>query len=154
MISLSNSSASKAVQDKLNTFISRLNSDERKALAAWIEKILEVKELETTKSHKAKALLQILKESKPLYPLIRETASVAKEVGWDNRKGGSRAFLAGAGVGIAFFGFQGAGLAALGGAVGFPLWVVFGGGGTLAYTILAEIRSSKSNDDPEKLKDI
>jgi hypothetical protein len=38
---------------------------------------------------------------------------------------------------------QGAGIAALGGAIGLPLWVVFGAGGAFLGVLIEEIRKSR-----------
>jgi hypothetical protein len=56
------------------------------------------------------------------------TGKALKELGWDNRGLSGRLGIATA-IGTAvIFGGQGAGIAALGTAIGVPLWVVFGAG--------------------------
>ena len=56
------------------------------------------------------------------------TGKALKELGWDNRGLSGRLGIATA-IGTALiFGGQGAGIAALGTAIGVPLWVVFGAG--------------------------
>jgi hypothetical protein len=53
-----------------------------------------------------------------------------KRVGWDERGLPERIALSAAATAAALiFSGQGAGIAALGGAIGVPLWVVFGAGG-------------------------
>ncbi len=56
------------------------------------------------------------------------TAKAVKELGWDNRGLSGRLGIATAIATAVIFGGQGAGIAALGTAIGVPLWVVFGAG--------------------------
>ncbi|OCC02401.1 hypothetical protein BA190_24055 [Labrys sp. WJW] len=53
--------------------------------------------------------------------------------------------IAGAGAGLAFFGTQGAGIAALGTAAGVPLWVVPGAGSMFAKTLHEELTKRKGD---------
>lgn len=56
------------------------------------------------------------------------TGKALKELGWDNRGLSGRLGIATAIATAVIFGSQGAGIAALGTAIGVPLWVVFGAG--------------------------
>jgi len=56
------------------------------------------------------------------------TGKAVKELGWDNRGLSGRLGIATAIATVVVFGGQGAGIAALGTAIGVPLWVVFGAG--------------------------
>jgi hypothetical protein len=56
------------------------------------------------------------------------TGKALKELGWDNRGLSGRLGIATAIATVVVFGGQGAGIAALGTAIGVPLWVVFGAG--------------------------
>jgi hypothetical protein len=56
------------------------------------------------------------------------TVKAFKELGWDNRSLSGRFGIATAVTTAVIFGSQGAGIAALGTAIGVPLWVVFGAG--------------------------
>ena len=71
-----------------------------------------------------------------------------KEAGWDNRSATARFGLGGAAVGLALFGSQGAGIAALGTAIGVPLWVVLGGGAAFANWLVEELsRRPKAEEE-------
>lgn len=59
---------------------------------------------------------------------------------WDERGTKSRFGIAGAGVGLAVFGTKGAGIAALGGAIGVPLWIVLGAGAYFAPVLIEELK--------------
>jgi hypothetical protein len=48
-----------------------------------------------------------------------------------------------AATGVALFGGQGAGVAALGTAVGVPLWVIFGAGGAFMGVLYEELTGKK-----------
>lgn len=56
------------------------------------------------------------------------TGKALKELGWDNRGLPGRLGISTAIATAVIFGGQGAGIAALGSAIGVPLWVVFGAG--------------------------
>jgi hypothetical protein len=68
-----------------------------------------------------------------------------KSAAWDNRSLTARLGLSGAIAGAVFFGGQGAGIAALGTAIGVPLWVVFGAGAAFLGVLYDEISGKKSN---------
>jgi hypothetical protein len=59
-----------------------------------------------------------------------------KRVGWDQRGLPERITLSAAAVAALIFSGQGAGIAALGGAIGVPLWVVFGAGGAFIGVLI------------------
>ena len=68
-----------------------------------------------------------------------------KALAWDNRGLAARLALGGAIVGVVFFGGQGAGIAALGTAIGVPLWVVFGAGSAFLGVLYDEIMRREPN---------
>lgn len=71
--------------------------------------------------------------------MVKILAQETKRLGWDERGTKSRFGIAGAGIGLAVFGGQGAGIAALGGAIGVPLWVVLGAGAYFAPVLIDEL---------------
>ena len=71
--------------------------------------------------------------------MIKLMSREMKRYGWDNRSTSTRFGLTGAAVGIALFGGQTAGIAALGGAVGVPLWIVLSSGALFAHTLYSEL---------------
>ena len=62
---------------------------------------------------------------------------------WDNRSFPTKIGLGASSVALIVFGTQGAGIAALGTAIGIPLWVVFGAGATFAGVLYEEITGKK-----------
>jgi len=74
-----------------------------------------------------------------------------KSVAWDDRGLMARAGIVSAVVAAVLFGSQGAGVAALGTAIGVPLWVVFGAGGAFVAALYQELTGHKHVPrDPKK----
>jgi hypothetical protein len=67
------------------------------------------------------------------------TIKYLKQFAWDDRGLVGRMALGGAIVGAVLFGGQAAGIAALGTAIGVPLWVVFGAGAAFLGVLYEEI---------------
>ena len=62
-----------------------------------------------------------------------------KRLGWDERSKKSRTGIAVGGAALALVGGQGAGIAALGTAIGLPLWIVLGAGAYFAAGIVEDL---------------
>lgn len=116
--------------------------EEKSAVKAWLAKLLEIREANLPAHWKAKAAIAATIESKVALPLIKTVASQAKALGWDNRTPAQRIGLAAAAVGLATFSSTGAGIAALGGAIGLPLWVVLGAGSMFAKYLYDDLSQS------------
>ena len=126
---------------------------ERDALRRWAEGLLQIRAKNISVSRKAKEAIVFATESKVIVPVIKKLAIELKRVGWDNRSWKSRL---GMGAGVATLvaaGSAGAGIAAMGTAIGVPLWVVIGAGATLAGTIVDEVKS-KANKPKTAYTDI
>jgi hypothetical protein len=130
---------------KIQDFLNGISEQEKEALADWLDSLLEIRKSAFNRKQKLNQLTVVLKNSRPLLPVVKQLSTETKRIIWTERKGGFRSFLAGSAFAIFLFGFQGAGIAAFGGAIGLPLWVVFGGGSTLAYALLSELRK----DEPQ-----
>lgn len=118
--------------------------EERNNLSEWIEQLLLIKNSELSKLQKSKKALKVTLSKESIFPLIKLIYKFFKKHVWDNRDKKSRLGIFGIGVGMTFFAGQGAGIAALGGAIGVPLWIIFGAGATFAGFILEEIDRKKS----------
>ncbi len=94
-------------------------------------------------------LLEIRDSDKSVTEKLTEATSLAleqiKKFAWDDRGLVGRAALGGAVAGAVLFGGQGAGIAALGTAIGVPLWVVFGAGAAFAGVLYEEITGARPN---------
>ena len=86
------------------------------------------------------------KDKRIIFPILKSISKAVKKFAWDKRNAKSRLGILGLGLGLTVFAGQSAGIAALGSAVGVPLWIVFGAGGTFAGFIIEEIeRNHKHN---------
>ena len=124
---------------------STANAAEKEALRIWIERLLEIKDSDLTAAQKAKEAISVTGSSNVVLPTVKMIARETKRLAWDNRGLKGRLGLGGAAVGIAIFGGQGAGIAALGTAIGVPLWVVFGAGTAFLGVLYEEITGRKPN---------
>ena len=131
-------------QTQLAVRIANAASDSEKvALKTWIEHLLAVKEADLTKLQKSKEAIRLTADSEVIIPTIKLLAKEIKRLAWDDRKLKGRLGIGGAAVGVALFGGQGAGIAALGSAIGVPLWVVFGAGAAFVGVLYEELTGEK-----------
>jgi hypothetical protein len=119
---------------------------EREAFRVWLGRLLEIRDSPHPAAAKAKAAILATKESKIVWPVVKNVGKSLKRFSWDDRKSASRWGIVGAGASIALFGVSGVGLAAFGGAIGIPLWIVFGAGGVLAHALYEELADSKTEE--------
>ena len=112
---------------------------EREALLFWVVRLIQIRESSLSGIQKAKQALQLTSKSKVVWPVVKILSQEVKRLGWDERGTKSRFGMVGAGVGLALFGSQGAGIAALGTAIGVPLWVVLGAGAYFAPVLIDEL---------------
>lgn len=140
---------------------SSASEQEREALLLWMVQLLQIRESSLSSVQKAKQALQLTSRSKVIWPVVKILAQEVRRLGWDERGTKSRFGIVGAGVGLAFFGSQGAGIAALGTAVGVPLWVVLGAGAYFAPVLIEELtkltpksRQPKARDGKSEVVDV
>jgi len=119
------------------------NAAEKEALRIWIERLLALKATNLPAAQKAKQAISLTADSKIVLPAVKIIARETKRLAWDERGLKARLGLGGAAVGVALFGGQGAGIAALGTAIGVPLWVVFGAGAAFAGVLYEEVTGKK-----------
>jgi len=107
----------------------------------WAEQLLAIK-ADTSLSllGKIRKSIGVTANYKVLLPFLKNCARQLKKSGWDDRPKSWRMGLAGAAVGLTFFSGQSAGIAALGGAIGVPLWVVLGAGASFMNLLIQEIK--------------
>ena len=118
--------------------------EHRLALKTWAERLLAIKDSTLPPWQKAKEAMSATRASRVIWPTLKVVAKRVKSLGWDDRSGPARAFMGVAAVSAAVFGGKAAGIAALGTAVGVPLWVVFGAGAGFATAVAKEVsRKSK-----------
>jgi len=119
------------------------SAEELSALEVWAEELLAIRNSNLSVFRKTKRAVEATLQRKVIFPIVKNFSTELKRVGWDERSWAAR--LLGAGVLAAIaVGGQGAGIAALGGAIGVPLWIVFGAGGAFAGTLLDEIQKTQA----------
>ena len=118
------------------------NPAELDALRVWAQTMLDIKASDQSIIQKAKAAILASSNKQALAPLLHVGWREMKRVGWTERGLPARMAIGAATAALTLSG-QGAGIAALGGAVGVPLFIVFGAGGALAGVIIDEARKGK-----------
>ncbi|MEZ5814168.1 MAG: hypothetical protein R3E13_05515 [Alphaproteobacteria bacterium] len=125
--------------------IDNTNVSEQNRLQQWLAELLAIKNSPICDYQKAKKAIALTRQHKVIFPVIRSLSKLVKKHLWDNRTQKGRLGMIGAGIGITFFGGQSAGIAALGGAIGLPLWIVLGAGGAFAGVMLEELKYKKDS---------
>lgn len=115
------------------------STSDRQLLIDWVTQLLILKDAPIGQLEKAQKAIAITASSNAAVAAAKIVAGYVKRVAWDERGPAARFGLGGAALGLAVFGSQGAGIAALGTAVGVPLWVVLGAGGSMAGALLEEL---------------
>ena len=116
---------------------------DRELLQRWGQSLLEIKRSDGSTFNKAKRTLQVSAKSDSLIPLVKLLAKETQRLGWEERGLPARIAIAAAIAALVTTGGSGAGIAALGGAIGVPLWIVFGAGGAFLGVLLEELRKSR-----------
>ena len=122
---------------------SRTTAIEKEALVRWIDRLLELKESNLPTLEKAKNAISFTTGNSVVATSAKLIGREIKRVGWDDRSLTARLGMGAAATGVALFGGQGAGVAALGTAVGVPLWVIFGAGGAFMGVLYEELTGKK-----------
>lgn len=115
-------------------------SEERVALSNWIAAMLAIRNSRADKLSQAKEAIEVTAKSGVILRILKMIAAAIKKHGWDERGGTARTGIAVSALTFLVFGSQGAGVAALGTAIGVPLWVVFGSGAMLLKVIYDELQ--------------
>ena len=122
------------------TIVEATPLEHRPALMLWAQRLRDIAASDLSKVRKAKEALAATKESRLIWPIIKTAAARLKQMGWVDRSPKAKVFMVTAAVSATLFGGKAAGIAALGTAIGVPLWVVFGAGAAFATGIVEEIR--------------
>ena len=130
-------------------YLNQTSIEEQKALLAWARGLQEIKNSNLESLEKAKKAIMLTVNSGTIQPFLGYLGAEIKRVGWDERGLPERMALSAAAVGALLFSGQGAGIAALGGAIGVPLWVVFGAGGAFIGVLINEVQRRISDEEDE-----
>jgi hypothetical protein len=122
---------------------------ERTALEKWANDLLRIRDCDIDTLEKAKQAIELTLDAEVVWPAVTILGSEIKRVGWDERSLPARLGLSGVALAATVFSGKAAGIAALGTAVGVPLWVVFGAGGTFIGVLIDEISKAAQSDVAE-----
>ncbi|WP_368413036.1 hypothetical protein [Dongia sp.] len=123
--------------------IGQLNAEERELLMRWAQQLLDVRSANTSTREKIKQAARVATQCKPILPVVKLIGREVKRLGWDDRGLPARVSLSAVLVSVTLFGWAGSGIAAFGGAIAVPLWIVFGAGAGFAAIIIDEVRRTK-----------
>jgi hypothetical protein len=118
------------------------NLEQQQALLEWSKELLAIRHSDDSVAAKGKAAVAATAQRKVIWPIVRVVLNRLKRLGWDERSWKARLGIGTALATVAIFGGQGAGIAALGTAIGVPLWIVFGAGGTFAGLLIDELEEA------------
>lgn len=131
--------------------VSRLEDTDRVAMQAWAERMLAIQNNQAlSASTKLRQMVGTSVSGGVPSVVIRQVWAATKEAFpnataqfWGQRSLPAKLAMGGIAISLAAFGGQGAGIAALGGAVGIPLWVLFGAGGGFIGILYEELRKGR-----------
>ncbi|KAB8189290.1 hypothetical protein FKV24_009405 [Lysobacter maris] len=130
------------VKDIGRAIVTATKPEDLDALRFWAQKMLDIRASNFSAFEKSKRAIAASIDKKVLAPILNVVWREMKRVGWEERSLPAKMAMSAAAAALTLSG-QGAGIAALGGAIGVPLFVVFGAGGALAGVIIEEIRRKK-----------
>lgn len=118
-----------------------LNERERAAIVAWLLELDRIRGSDAPARTRMREALRATTREPLVRAVLTASGRQLVELAWEDRSWAQR--LAGLGILTTTVLLDGrrAGIAALGSAVGVPLWVVFGGGGALVGVFLDELEA-------------
>ena len=125
----------------------RATPAQREALVRWLNRLAEIRSSAESAANKGRLAVQETMRAEVILPLVKDLGAEVKRLGWDERGTKSRFGIVGAGLALAAFGTQGVGIAALGTAIGVPLWLVVGSGAYFIPVLLEELQQHMRGDD-------
>lgn len=125
--------------------INELPEHDRQLIHTWLSALVVIRNSTVSRREKIAAAIEV---TRPVAGLLSKLGfERIKPKIWDERSWMTRIGLGAAVVTAASIGSEGAGIAALGGAIGVPLWILFGSGGALVGAVLDKIKVGSS--DPQ-----
>ena len=137
----------------IRKIVSSLSEQEKLNVSGWASEIFEIHRSPISRRAKARQALKITKDAgigkatlKAFFGAAKQSGAVGKAA-WNNRSKSAKIGISAAVATVAVFGTQGAGVAALGTAIGLPLWMVTGAGAMFAATLAEEAKRSNKTDE-------
>ena len=118
----------------------RARPAEAQVLMDWARGLSAIRLGELRGRKKVAAQLALIRDTKAAWPLVKVMARALKIIAWDARSWKLRLGLGAIVATFVVVGNAGAGIVALGGGLGLPLWVLMGGGGVLVGLLADLVR--------------
>lgn len=122
----------------------RLQPEQRRAVVEWAQQMLRIRDEPGAPLRKARRALEATYRSDVVVAVLSTTVGTVRQIAWSDRSWSARLGLGAAAVTLTTLGGKGAGIAAMGGAVGVPLWMVLGAGGSFAGMLVDELSKARS----------
>jgi len=127
--------------------VADLDLDQKMALMSWAQELVAIRSADVSLPRRAAAAVKASMRRETVAVLLKRIQGSATKAGvrakvllWDNRNWATRVALGGVGAGLAVGGAEaGAGIAALGSAIGVPLWLVTASGGAFLGALIDEL---------------
>lgn len=129
-----------AAQPALVQSLLRATPAEQHLLLSWSRGLGVIRHSDKSAREKAVAVVGLTREKRATWPIVKLIARALKQVLWDARSWKLRLGVGAIVVTFIAVGNGGAGIVALGGGIGLPLWVLMGLGGVVAGVLVDAIK--------------
>jgi hypothetical protein len=126
-------------RQKIRSLGAKLSLEQRQELLQWAECMVAIRESNAPAHLRARQAVRETWQRVSIHAVIRSLSRELKHHGWSERSWAARLGMGAAAGAAVTVGGKGAGIAAMGGAIGVPLWMVFGAGGALAGVVIEEV---------------
>jgi hypothetical protein len=120
---------------------------ERAKLLAWAFRLVQIRDGSGSLFAKGRDALSVTFSEGVAWPVVKLIGAEMRRLAWDERGLIWRAGFITAIAGGILTGGSGAGIAALGGAIGVPLWLVLGAGGSFLAMLYEELVAKEAKGD-------
>jgi hypothetical protein len=124
--------------------VAELDPAQREVLADYMASLILLRQRELPAQTKVLDSIDLTADRQVLGVLTKGSGRLLAKHAWKDRSWAARIGLSAAALASILTAGQGAGIALLGTAVGVPLWIVFGAGGTFAGVLIDEVARSRS----------
>lgn len=141
-----------AAQKIVQEAVERMDEGQRTLVLAWAQRAQEITGRDDLSKGEKLRQLTDLETAPAVKAFIIGLSAALKQHLWDERSWPARGALSGLALGVVALGGQGAGIAAMGGAIGVPLFLLTTAGGLVLGTVISELtnaegKRTKKEDD-------
>ena len=124
--------------------VAELDPAQREVLADYMASLILLRQQDLPAQTKVLDSIDLTADKQVLGVLTKGSGRLLAKHAWRDRSWAARIGLSAAALASILTAGQGAGIALLGTAVGVPLWIVFGAGGSFAGALIDEVARSRS----------